>query len=200
MSVRASAESRALAPRLASSAGAFALLAGALTLVGWLADIPRLTDWNGNGIAMFANTAVCACLSGLALLVLARKPEARERMAGILRVLGGVIAGTGILTLFEHATGRNLGIDTLLVHEPWGQEAATAPMRMGPPASVQDGLSFIRQARVEGHTTPALAVTAFARNEDRDRALKAGYQGHITKPVDISTLITAIAGFAPTKT
>src|SRR5205814_901085 len=42
-------------------------------------------------------------------------------------------------TLVEHLTGINLGIDTLLFKRPWGQSAAAAPMRMGPPAS----LSFL---------------------------------------------------------
>jgi CheY-like chemotaxis protein len=64
---------------------------------------------------------------------------------------------------------------------------------------VHDGLSFLRLARAEGHAMPALAVTAFARTEDRDRALQAGFQGYITKPVDIAILIAAVAGFAPTK-
>src|SRR6185436_1634792 len=135
MAMRVSSKSRSLAPMLTTSAGAFALLAGLAALVGWFAGIPRLTDWNGKGISMFANTAVCACLAGLALLILARPIDRRDRMTFMLRLLGGVLAGVGILTLFEHATGRDLGIDTFLVRRTWGQNAATAPMRMGPPAS-----------------------------------------------------------------
>jgi PAS domain S-box-containing protein len=54
-------------------------------------------------------------------------------------VLSILVAAVGGVTLLEHVTGVNLGIDTLLVERPWGQGAAAAPMRMGPPAS----LSFL---------------------------------------------------------
>jgi signal transduction histidine kinase len=158
--------SRVSASTFANSAGVFALLGGAATLVGWLAGIPRLTDWNDEGIAMFAIPAVCACLCGLALLILARESPARDRMAGTLRFLGGVVAGVGGLTLFEHATGVNLGIDTLLVHGTWGQEAAVAPMRMGPPASASFTLLGIgivlaasRSGRVRGAASACGVMT-----------------------------------------
>jgi hypothetical protein len=52
---------------------------------------------------------------------------------------------------------------------------------------LQDGYDLIRQARAAGHgpdTLPAIAVTAFARPEDRRRALDAGYQRHVAKPID----------------
>jgi CheY-like chemotaxis protein len=40
---------------------------------------------------------------------------------------------------------------------------------------------------------PALALTAYARTEDRVRALEAGFQMHIPKPVDPSELAAAVA-------
>jgi len=40
---------------------------------------------------------------------------------------------------------------------------------------------------------PAIALTAFARDEDRRRALASGFQVHLTKPVDSAALLTAIA-------
>jgi DNA-binding response OmpR family regulator len=42
-------------------------------------------------------------------------------------------------------------------------------------------------------TVPAAALTALARSEDRTRALLAGYQTHIAKPVDATELIAAVA-------
>lgn len=63
-----------------------------------------------------------------------------------------------------------------------------------------DGYQFIRAVRLlpadRGGQTPALALTAFARSEDRQRALLAGYQGHIAKPVEPAELITIIASLA----
>jgi len=43
---------------------------------------------------------------------------------------------------------------------------------------------------------PAIAVTAYARPEDRMRALRAGYQTHISKPVEPAELLAALASLA----
>ncbi len=61
----------------------------------------------------------------------------------------------------------------------------------------EDGLQLIRHIRAldeaHGGRTPAAAFTALARSEDRARALNAGYQMHLTKPVDPLELAAAIA-------
>ena len=58
-----------------------------------------------------------------------------------------------------------------------------------------DGYAFIRKVRKHGRnqTTMAIALTAYARPEDRQRALLAGYQMHLVKPVDPRELIAGIA-------
>ena len=60
-----------------------------------------------------------------------------------------------------------------------------------------DGYALIREVRAlpeaMGGATPAIALTAFARNEDRARALGAGYQLHLGKPVDEDELVAAVA-------
>jgi len=59
-----------------------------------------------------------------------------------------------------------------------------------------DGYELIRQVRAKGITAqslPAIALTAFARTEDRRRAMLAGYQAHLIKPVDPSELIFSVA-------
>jgi CheY-like chemotaxis protein len=43
---------------------------------------------------------------------------------------------------------------------------------------------------------PSLALTAYARAEDRERALGAGYQEHLTKPIDMPKLVAAISRWA----
>jgi len=56
-----------------------------------------------------------------------------------------------------------------------------------------DGYSFIRQVRKHNNGgMAAIALTANARLEDRDRALAAGYQSHLPKPVDEAQLILTI--------
>lgn len=60
----------------------------------------------------------------------------------------------------------------------------------------QDGYTFMRKVRglgVEAHSTPAIALTAYARAEDRMRALAAGFQMHVPKPVEASELVMVIA-------
>src|SRR5262245_12312553 len=119
--------------RIATGTAVYAVAAGLATLVGWATDIRRLTDWKNDGISMFPNTAVCALLSGLAILVTNGRAGGSR---AVVRVLGVAIASVAAVTLLEHATGADFGIDTLLfAARPWGQEAAAAPMRMGPPAS-----------------------------------------------------------------
>jgi CheY-like chemotaxis protein len=61
----------------------------------------------------------------------------------------------------------------------------------------QDGYELMRQIRSlpaeQGGRTPAIALTAFARPEDRRQALSVGYQKHLAKPVDPMELLEAVA-------
>ena len=60
----------------------------------------------------------------------------------------------------------------------------------------QDGYDLIRQLRSLHGTaasTPAIALTAFARDEDRRMALGAGFQLHLVKPVAPADLLAAVA-------
>jgi CheY-like chemotaxis protein len=59
-----------------------------------------------------------------------------------------------------------------------------------------DGYQLIRALRAResrSERVPALALTAFARAEDRKRSLVAGYQAHLAKPFDVSELILVVA-------
>ncbi len=60
-----------------------------------------------------------------------------------------------------------------------------------------DGYELIRLVRqlpaAEGGDVPALALTAFARSQDRTRALIAGYQGHVAKPFETHELLATVA-------
>ena len=62
-----------------------------------------------------------------------------------------------------------------------------------------DGYQFMRTLRAgeaKGERVPALALTAFARAEDRKRALLAGYQAHLAKPFDVAELVLVAADLA----
>jgi PAS domain S-box-containing protein len=64
----------------------------------------------------------------------------------------------------------------------------------------EDGYQLLRAVRAlspdRGGRTPAAALTAFARPEDRTRALAAGYQIYLTKPIDSRALLAAVATLA----
>jgi len=61
----------------------------------------------------------------------------------------------------------------------------------------EDGYSLIRRVRASATVAmasiPAAALTSFARDEDRQQALEAGFQVHLVKPVDPHRLIETIA-------
>jgi CheY-like chemotaxis protein len=63
-----------------------------------------------------------------------------------------------------------------------------------------DGYQLIEQVRkmdvAQGGGIPAVALTAFARSEDRTRALRAGYQTHLAKPIESTELLATVASFA----
>lgn len=66
---------------------------------------------------------------------------------------------------------------------------------IGMPA--EDGFEFIRKVRLlppeRGGKIPAVALTAYARAEDRLRVLRSGYQMHISKPVELAELVAVVA-------
>ena len=65
---------------------------------------------------------------------------------------------------------------------------------------VEDGLTLMRKIRAldpqRGGRVPAVALTALARDADRRSALAAGYQMHVTKPIDAHELASAVARLA----
>jgi CheY-like chemotaxis protein len=57
-----------------------------------------------------------------------------------------------------------------------------------------DGYALMRTLRAQSGTAcvPAIALTSYARLEDAERALEAGYQQHVAKPVDSAELVSAV--------
>jgi PAS domain S-box-containing protein len=116
-------------------------------------------------------------LHGVRVLVVDDEPDARELVKRVLEEHGAAVVTA--------ASGPE-AIDVL---------GATAPdvlvSDLGMPG--MDGYTFIRSLRAGGGGLPAVAVTAFARPEDRQRALAAGYQAHLAKPIEPGELVTAVA-------
>lgn len=120
-------------------------------------------------------------LAGIRVLVVDDEPGARELIANVLQGYGADVSlaesGQAALTkLFEHRP------DVLIAD-------------VGMPG--MDGYALIEQIRALdpdfGGRTPAIAVTGYASQLDRLRALQAGYQNHVAKPVEPHELAIVIA-------
>jgi CheY-like chemotaxis protein len=119
----------------------------------------------------------------------------------------GALAGVSIVVVDDDKDARDL-ISTTLTHAgahvlPVSSmaEALNVLHSATPQAVVSDiampngtGYELIREIRRIPHLAkiPAIALTAFGRVEDRERALTAGFNYHITKPVDPHYLVRAI--------
>jgi len=63
-----------------------------------------------------------------------------------------------------------------------------------------DGYQLLREVRARpdalGGQVPAVALTAHARPQDRERSLKAGFQAHLGKPIDMGVFIRTVVQIA----
>ncbi|HVG21245.1 MAG TPA: PAS domain S-box protein [Blastocatellia bacterium] len=126
-------------------------------------------------------------LAGLWLLVVDDERDARELISTVLERYGATVkavasAAEALDVLAGCESGR---LPDLILSD------------IGMPG--EDGLSMLERVRAGGPESgakiPAIALTAYARAEDRARALRAGYQLHIAKPFEPLQLVTAIASF-----
>lgn len=130
-----------------------------------------------------------------------------------LRGAAPPIADLRVLIVDDEADARSLAARMLEPHGVEVHSAASADKalellkRVRPDVIVSDigmpgtdGYQFMRMVRSlpdeEGGRTPAVAATAFARGEDRTKALLSGYQAHLAKPVDANELVAVVATLA----
>jgi hypothetical protein len=142
--------------RLVLLLGIYALLGGIVSFIGWAANIPRLTDWNNNGISIQPNAAIAATAAGTALVLLTF--GFRRFAAG----LGAFVALIGGSALFEYVSGVRLGIDDLLMFErTWGRVGVLFPGRMGPPGATSWTLIGITLALTSLSKTSGVSIDRF---------------------------------------
>jgi signal transduction histidine kinase len=119
-------------------------------------------------------------LSGLNVLVVDDEPDARAMVKRFLVECG---ATTALAASAEEAHGLLNNFDADVIVSDIGMPK-------------QDGYEFIQDRRNRGDKTPAVALTAFARAEDRLRSIQAGFQTHLVKPVEPAELIAVVASLA----
>jgi PAS domain S-box-containing protein len=119
-------------------------------------------------------------LSGLRVLVVDDEIDARTLLSAMLERCGAQVVAV---------SSAREGLESV---ESWKPDVLSADIGM----PVEDGYGLIKKVRAlpkeRGGLTPALALTAYARTEDRVRALSEGYQVHLAKPVDRHELAAVI--------
>jgi len=116
-------------------------------------------------------------LAGVRILVVDDEPDARTMMHRLLETC--------------HATSM----------EADGAAAAMRLISEGYPDLIlsdigmpgTDGYEFMQEVRRRGYTTPAVALTAFARAEDKAQSLRAGFNAHLAKPIESGQLLSLVA-------
>jgi CheY-like chemotaxis protein len=116
-------------------------------------------------------------LSGLRALVVDDEADARELLATVLFMKEAEVRTAGGMT------------EAMKIMTAWRPEIVIADIAM-PDGG---GYELIRRMRCEGINMPAIATTAYAGDEDRLRALAAGFHMHMPKPVEPYELIVSIA-------
>jgi PAS domain S-box-containing protein len=123
-------------------------------------------------------------LNNVHVLAVDDEPDALTMIAEVLEA-----AGARTTT----ARSADFALDTLAAEVP---DVVIADLGM----PHVDGFEFIQRLRRHDNPrvreVPAAALTAYARSEDRIKALRAGFQMHLAKPIDPSELITTIAALA----
>ena len=120
-------------------------------------------------------------LRGLAVLIVDDDADTREALALLLARAGARVATAGSAAeALAAVAGR---IPDLLLAD------------IGMPG--EDGYDLLRRLRAlppeRGGRVPAVALTAYARSEDRERSGAAGFQAHLAKPVDPDGLVALLA-------
>ncbi|MBL8744654.1 MAG: response regulator [Myxococcales bacterium] len=116
-------------------------------------------------------------LSGVRVLVVEDDHDARALLARVLEESGATVS---------EAASAEEALDALR-----DQELGVIVSDIGMPE--MDGYELIAAVREKGITIPAIALTAFVRSEDRARALEAGFQAHLSKPLQPAELISTLA-------
>jgi CheY-like chemotaxis protein len=150
-----------------------------------VADLHRATVLKpeGNGLpAGFSEV-----LDGLRILVVDDELDSRELITAILTRCGSEVRCSESAAEAIHAVRE------------WKPDLLVSDIGM----PKEDGYSLIRKLRKmkskSARELPAVALTAYATVEDRTRALDAGFQVHVAKPIEPEALVRSIAGAAGRK-
>jgi signal transduction histidine kinase/CheY-like chemotaxis protein len=128
-------------------------------------------------------TLATSDLTGVRVLVVDDEVDARSLVKRLLQDCNAVVSTAASAAEALQAVGRD-DLDVIVSD-------------IGMPE--EDGFSLIRRVRAmngKSAATPAIALTAYARIEDRVKAIQAGFQSHLSKPVEPVELVTMVESLA----
>ncbi|MBD1919470.1 MULTISPECIES: PAS domain S-box protein [Cyanophyceae] len=127
-------------------------------------------------------------LAGIKVLIVDDEADARELLATLLRRSGAVVT---IVASAQEALAT-------ITQSSLEQRPDILVSDIGMPEV--DGYTLMRQVRAltpeQGGRMPAIALTAYARTEDRIKALAAGFQSHVPKPVEPAEFIAVVVNLS----
>lgn len=123
-------------------------------------------------------------LKGMRILVVDDEEDSRDLVSAILKRCGGKVKSC------------KSAAEALKTFRAWKPDILVSDIGM----PVEDGFSLIQKLRKQrlklAREIPAIALTAYATEDDRARVLSAGFQVHIAKPIEPEVLVKSIAGAA----
>lgn len=137
-------------------------------------------------------------LDGVHVLLVEDDDDSRKLLGTMLKRYGAKVTSTksaseALRVFTQQSSGNTTAGEALSVSA--GQLPDVLISDIGMPD--EDGYELIRKLRSfpldKGGVTPAIALTGYASRKDRERALAAGYQQHMAKPVEQADIIAAIA-------
>lgn len=147
-------------------------------------DRPRV-DPNIGERNLFDNSPL---LDGLRVLIVDDEADMRSCIAIVLKQYGATVAA---------AASTKEAMEVLMADKS-GQRPDVLLCDIGMPG--EDGYALLRQVRAwqaeRGVRIPVVALTAYAREEERKQALLAGFQLHLSKPINPAELIAVVANLA----
>ncbi|MEH1997594.1 MAG: response regulator [Nostoc sp.] len=147
--------------------------------------LPLLQDnrgsrWNGEAAGEISSPVASMPLAGLRVLIVDDQADTRNFLNFMFEEYGAV--ATAVASVEE----------ALAIVEQAKPDILISDIGM----SEQDGYTLIRKLRSlepeKGGRIPAIALTAYTREEDRLEALRAGFQQHLSKPIDPTKLIAMV--------
>jgi hypothetical protein len=161
---------------------------GAIFTVNLPSEMPVLLSARVPDGGVSLNTSQSfACLptlAGLKVLIVDDEADTRDYQATLLSTSGATVKAVASAA------------EALEVIKQWQPDVLLSDIGM----PLEDGYSLVRKIRAlppaKGGQIPAVALTAYAKDEERQQALSCGFQQHLSKPIEPAELVKVVASLA----